>query len=447
VNLEQKKQHYKDRLVTAAEAVTHIKSGDRVMVGHAVGEPTTLVNAMCDNYQNYRNVEIMHEVLMGEGRYCAPEMAGYFYHNALFVGARSRPAVNSGRAGYMPGYFHTIPRLIKDGELKINVALCTVSPPDRHGYCSLGVSVDYMKAAVAHADLVIAQVNKEMPYTLGDSFISVEDIDYFVEKDEPIIELQSGAIGEVEDAIGRNCAKLVEDGSCLQLGIGSIPDAVLAHLKDKKDLGLHTEMFSDGAIELIESGIINCRAKNFFPGKIVATFLMGSKALYDFADNNSMIHMAPVDFVNDPYVAGKNNKLVAINSLIEVDLKGQVASESAGLRQISGVGGQVDFCRAARLSKGGKAILAFPSITKKGVSKIVPFLQQGATVTTNMYDVEYFVTENGIANLRLKNNDKRARALIHIAHPSVQDELIAEYERRFGQKYVALTDEDAATLG
>lgn len=447
MNLKEMFQHYKNRSITAEEAVTHIKSGDRVMVGHACGEPTALVDAMVKNHQNYQNVEVIHEVLMGTGDYCSPEMEGHFVHNALFVGGTARKAVNCGQAVYTPGYFHTIPQLIKEGELKINVALLTVSTPDQYGYCSLGISVDYMMAAVRHADLVIAQVNKEMPYALGDCFVSLQDIDYFVNHDAPMIELQPGPIGEVEAAIGKNCARLVQDGDCLQLGIGSIPDAVLANLQDKKDLGLHTEMFSDGAIDLIEAGVINCRAKNYHPEKIVATFLMGTKKLYDFVTDNPMVHMAPVDYVNDPYIASKNDNLIAINSLIEVDLKGQVASESAGLRQISGVGGQVDFCRAARLSKGGKAILAFPSITKKGISKIVPFLQEGATVTTNMYDVEYFVTENGICNLRVKNNEQRARALIHIAHPSVQPQLIAEYEKRFNRDYVAMTPEEAMAIG
>lgn len=447
MTLQEKIKYYQDHLVSAAEAVTHIQSGDNVIIGHACGEPSVLVDAMVENYKSYKDVTIYHEVCMGKARYCEPEMAGHFFHNALFVGGNTRKAVNEGRAGYVPGYFHTIPTLIRNNELKIDTALIMVSPADEHGNFSLGISVDYALQSVKSARTVIAQVNPQMPRTLGDCVVSMEDIDWFVEADMPLIELQPGAIGEVEAAIGRNCASLVEDGSCLQLGIGSIPDAVLANLKDKKDLGLHTEMFSDGAIDLIESGVINCRAKNFHNGKIVATFLMGTRRLYDYVNNNMGVHMAPVDYVNDPYIAAKNDKLVAINSLIEVDLKGQVASESAGLRQISGVGGQVDFCRAARLSKGGKAILAFPSITKKGASKIVPILQEGATVTTNMYDVEYFVTENGIANLRLKNHERRARALIFIAHPSVQPELIEAYEKRFHQKYVPMTAEEAASIG
>ncbi|NLL65828.1 MAG: acetyl-CoA hydrolase/transferase family protein [Clostridiaceae bacterium] len=438
---------YKKRLVSADEAVKHIKSGDSILISHACGEPQALIDAMVDNYKNYKDVRIYHEVCMGEAKYCEPEMAGHFFHDALFVGANVRKAVNEGRAGYVPGYFHTIPTLIRDGELKLDVALLQSSLPDANGYVSFGISVDYALAAVECAQTVIVQVNPNMPRTLGNSFVHIDDIDYLVEADTPLIELHPGAISEAEAAIGRYCASLVEDGSCLQLGIGSIPDAVLANLKDKKDLGLHTEMFADGALDLIESGVINCRAKNFHPNKIVATFLMGTRKLYDFVDDNPFVEMQPVDYVNDPYIASKNDKLVAINSCIEVDLKGQVASESAGLRQISGVGGQVDFCRAARLSKGGKAILAFPSLTRKGASKIVPFLQQGATVTTNMYDVEYFVTENGIANLRMKNLEQRARALISIAHPSVQDELIAEYEDRFKQDYKAMSTEVAAGIG
>ncbi len=447
MNLEQKKQYYKDHTISAAEAVKHIKSGDRVLIGHACGEPSRLVDAMAANYKSYENVEVVHEVAMGTAPYCAPEMAGHFFHNALFLGSNTRKAVNAGQAAYLPGYFHTVPTLIRTGDLPLDVALLTVTPPNDEGYCSFGISVDYAVAAAKYAKTVIVQVNENMPFTYGDCLISVEDIDWFVEGHDPLIELPPGPIGEVEAAIGKNCASLVPDGATLQLGIGSIPDAVLANLKDKKNLGLHTEMFSDGAIDLIESGVINSKAKNFHPGKIVATFLMGTKRLYDYVDRNPIVHMAPVDHVNDPYIASKNDKLVAINSCIEVDLKGQVASESAGLRQISGVGGQVDFMRATRLSKGGVSILAFPSITKKGISKIVPFLQEGATVTTNLYDVEYFVTENGIANLRMKNLEQRARALILIAHPSVQADLIAEYEKRFGKKYVAMTAEEAARRG
>jgi len=438
---------YDERLLSAEEAVKKIKSGDRVMIAHACGEPTALVDAMVANHKAYKDVEITHEVVMGTAEYCKEEMEGHFYHNALFLGASVREAVNSGRAGYMPGYFHTIPDMIRSGHFDIDVALLHCSPPDSNGYMSFGVSVDYSLACTEAAKLVIVQVNKHMPRTLGNSFIHYTEADIIVEHDQKLIELLPGAIGEVEDAIGKNCASLIEDGDCLQLGIGSIPDAVLSNLGDKKDLGLHTEMFSDGALEFIEKGVINCSKKNFNPNRAVATFLMGSQKLYDFVDDNPFVHMAPVDYVNNPYIAGKNDNLVAINSIVEVDLKGQVASESIGLRQISGVGGQVDFCRAARISRGGKAIFAFPSITNRGDSKIVPFLNEGATVTTNMYDVEYFVTENGVANLRYKNLEDRARALIHIAHPSVQEELILEYEKRFFKDYVAMSTEEVRRLG
>ena len=310
--------------------------------------------------------------------------------------------------------------------------LIQVSAPDEHGFCSLGVSVDYTKPAAEAAKLVIAQVNKNMPRTLGDSFLHVSRLDWVVEHDCPVIELQPPVIGDVEKAIGENCASLVRDGDTLQLGIGAIPDAVLLFLKDKKDLGIHSEMVSDGVVELVEAGVITNRRKTLHPGKSVVTFLMGTKRLYDYVDNNPAVEMYPVDYVNNPVIAAQNDNLVSINSCVQVDLMGQVVSTSVGLKQISGVGGQVDFVRGANMSRGGRTIMAMPSTAAKGsISKIVPFIDHGAAVTTNRYDVNYVVTEYGIARLKGKTLKDRARALIEISHPNFRESLQAEFEERF----------------
>ncbi len=426
------KDSYKNALVSAEEAVSKIKSNSRIVVSHAVGEPLDLIDALVKNREQYENLEIVHMVAMGKGEYVKPGMEKYFHHNALFVGASTREAVKSGRADYTPCFFYEVPRLFKKGYLPIDVALIQVSEPDEHGYCSFGVSNDYSKPGAESAKLVIAEVNKNMPRTLGDSFIHVSDIDYIVESSHPIIELKPAKIGEVEKAIGKYCASLIEDGSTLQLGIGAIPDAVLLFLKDKKDLGIHSEMISDGVVELVEAGVINNKKKTLHPGKIVVTFLMGTKRLYDFIDNNPMIESYPVDYVNDPMVIMKNYKMVSINSCVQVDLMGQVCSESIGLKQISGVGGQVDFIRGTSMAEDGKAIIAISSTAAHGkVSRIVPFLDKGAAVTTSRNEVDYIITEYGIAQLRGKTLKQRAEALINIAHPDFRDSLTGEFNRRF----------------
>ena len=340
-----------------------------------------------------------------------------------------------GRADFTPVYFSEIPALLRD-HLHPNVALIQVSPPDEHGYCSLGVSVDYTKTAAEEADLVIAQVNQNMPRTLGDSFLHVTRFDCIVESCTPVIELPPPKISQVERAIGQNVAQLVRDGDTLQLGIGAIPDAVLLFLKEKNDLGIHTEMFSDGVVELAEAGNITNQKKTLHRGQSVATFLMGTRRLYDYVDNNPAVAMYPVQYVNDPYVIAQNDNLVSINSCVQIDLMGQVVSTSVGLRQISGVGGQIDFVRGANMSKGGRAIMAMPSTTGKGkVSKIVPFLDPGSAVTTTRNDVNYVITEYGIAQLRGKTLRQRAEALIEIAHPDFRDALREEYRRRFPRTY------------
>lgn len=428
-------EEYKSKLCSAQEAVSHIKSGDRVVVTHATGEPVLLTDAMVKNYKQYRNVEIVHMVAMGKAEYCNPEMEGHFRHNSLFLGGNARKAAIDGRADFTPVYFSKIPELFRE-TLHPDVVLLHLSPPDRHGYCSFGISVDYTKPVAEHSKICIAQINKNMPRTLGDSFIHISKLDYIVEADTPIIELPPPKITDVEQAIGRNCAELIQDGDTLQLGIGAIPDAVLGFLGEKNDLGIHTEMFSDGVVDLVKAGVINNSRKTIHKGKSIATFLMGTRKLYDYADNNPEVYMMPVDYVNDPVVIAQNDNMVSINSCVQVDLMGQVVSTSVGLKQISGVGGQVDFVRGANMSKNGRTIMAMPSTAGGGkISKIVPFIDEGAAVTTSRYDVNYVVTEYGIAHLKGKTLKDRAKALISIAHPNFKDDLIYHYQNRFNCKW------------
>jgi 4-hydroxybutyrate CoA-transferase len=437
------KEEYKKKLTTAEEAVKSIKSGNRVVVGHAYGQPQKLVNAMVAHKNACENVEIVHMVSLSPAPYCNQEMRQHFIHNSFFVGVNSRKAVNEGRAKYTPCFFHEIPRLFSSGILPVDVVMCQLSPPDDEGYCSFGISVDYTKPAAEASKMVIAQVNDEMPRTRGDSFIHVSKLDYIVEHDEPLIELGVEKTGNTsmekeqyvakvtsEMDIGRYCAELIEDGACLQLGIGAIPDAVLPFLEEKNDLGIHTEMFSDGAVDLIRKGVINGERKNIDRGKLVACFLMGTKKLYDFVNDNPMVDMHPVNYTNDPYIIGRNDKVVSINSCLQVDLLGQVASDTIGPTQFSGVGGQVDFVRGAARSKGGKSILAFPSTAGGGkYSRIVPRLDPGAVVTTSRCDVHYIVTEYGLADLRGKSVRERAEQLIAIAHPDFRPQLQEEMNK------------------
>ncbi|MCI9297372.1 MAG: acetyl-CoA hydrolase/transferase family protein [Lachnospiraceae bacterium] len=426
---------YQDRSMSAREAIRLIQNGDRVVIGHAAGVPLAITDVMAEHKEDYRDVEIMQMVSMGNAKFAEPGTEGHFHLNSMFLGAHSRQAVKEGRGDFTPCCFSEIPGLFRD-YLPVDVAIIIVTPPDKDGYCSCGISVDYTLPAARCAKRVIAQVNPRMPRTHGDTFLHVSEIDAFVEIEEPILELAIPKIGEVERAIGENCAKLVHDGDTLQLGIGGIPDAVLLFLKGKKDLGIHSEMISDGVVELIEAGVITNKRKTLHPGKTVVTFLMGTKRLYDYADDNPSIYMCGVDYVNDPFVIAGNDNLISINSCIQVDLQGQVAAESAGLSQISGIGGQTDFVRGARRSKGGKSIMAIASTAKKGtVSKIVPFLDEGAAVSTSRTDVDYVVTEFGIAALRGKSLKQRAAALIRIAHPDFRKGLREEYEKRFHCKF------------
>ena len=434
-NLQEWEKIYQDRSMSAREAIRLIQNGDRVVIGHAAGVPLAITDVMAEHKEDYRDVEIMQMVSMGNAKFAEPGTEGHFHLNSMFLGAHSRQAVKEGRGDFTPCCFSEIPGLFRD-YLPVDVAIIIVTPPDKDGYCSCGISVDYTLPAARCAKRVIAQVNPRMPRTHGDTFLHVSEIDAFVEIEEPVLELAIPKIGEVERAIGENCAKLVRDGDTLQLGIGGIPDAVLLFLKGKKDLGIHSEMISDGVVELIEAGVITNKRKTLHPGKTVVTFLMGTKRLYDYADDNPSIYMCGVDYVNDPFVIARNDNLISINSCIQVDLQGQVAAESAGLSQISGIGGQTDFVRGARRSKGGKSIMAIASTAKKGtVSKIVPFLDEGAAVSTSRTDVDYVVTEFGIAALRGKSLKQRAAALIRIAHPDFRKGLREEYEKRFHCKF------------
>lgn len=422
---------YKKKLVSAEEAVSDIKSGQRVYISGNAATPYTLVKSLSARKDELKDVELVHVLLLGDDPFSRPEMQGHFRHNSLFVGPADRKAINEGRADYVPIFLHQIPNLFYSGQMPLDVALLHLSSPDEHGFMSYGVEVLCSKAAAETAKKVIAQVNEQMPRVLGDSFIHVSRIDKIVEVSEPLPELKKKPFSDVEKKIGGYVADLIDDCSTLQLGIGGIPDAVLAALKDRQDLGIHTEMVSDGVMEAIESGVITGAKKTSHPYKVILTFLLGSKKLYDFADNNPVFEAHPTDYTNHPFIVSQNDNMVAINSAIEVDITGQVCSDSIGKFIYSGFGGQVDFIRGAAHSKGGKPIIALPSTAQKGKSsRIVPFLKKGAGVVTTRADVTFVVTEYGVAYLHGKNLQERTIALINIAHPKFRDELIKEAKAR-----------------
>ena len=420
------------KLKTTAEAIQCVKSGDRVFVHGSAATPVCLVQALQDRYNELKNVELVSITNIGELNFDKAEYRKTFFFNSLFVSATTRNVVNSLDGDYVPVFLSEIPILFRKKILPLNVALIQVSPPDKHGFCSLGTSVDIAKAAVEMAEIVIAQVNPKMPRTHGDGFIAMDKIHSFVLQESELPEVDySSKTNDAIRQIGKNVASIIEDGATLQLGIGSIPDQVMQNLLDHKNLGIHTEMMSDGVIPLIEKGIINNSMKKLNVGRSVTSFVAGTRKLYDFVDDNPQIKVMDIAYVNDTSIIRQNPKATAINSAIEIDLTGQVCADSIGTYQYSGIGGQMDFIRGASLSEGGKPIIALPSITSKGLSRIVPFLKEGAGVVTTRGHVHWVITEFGIINLYGKNLKQRAKSLIEIAHPQHRELLDKAYHQRF----------------
>jgi acetyl-CoA hydrolase len=425
---------YRSRVTTAEEAVRDIASGDRVWIHPGCNTPTRLINAMVARAAELENVEVAHILTLADAPYAEPGMEGHFRHRSLFTGANVRSAVNEGRADFVPIHLHDVPALISSGQMPIDVALIHISPPDEHGFCSYGVGVDATKTAVEHARISIAMVNRQMPRTLGDSFVHVSKLTRIVEVDEPVLELpMSGEVSELARRIGENIASLIPDEATIQMGIGEIPDAVLDFLKDKKHLGVHTEMFSDGLVDLFEAGVVTNERKTLHRGKIVASFVIGTRRAFDFVDNNPFMEFHPNEYVNDPFIVSRNDLMVAINSALSIDITGQVCADSIGPRIYSGFGGQLDFIRGAARSKGGVPVIALPSTAREGtVSRLVDTLTPGSGVVTTRADVHYVVTEFGIANLYGRSLRERARSLIDIAHPDFREEL----ERAAGERKI-----------
>jgi len=421
---------YKKKLRTAEKALRVVQSGMRVYIQPGCAEPETLVEALIQRAPDVQDVEIVHMMTMGSAPYVAPEMEGHFRHNAVFIGSNVREAVNEGRADYTPVYLSEIEDLFESGAMPLDVALIEVSPPDSHGFCSFGVGVDTTLTAARVARYVIAQVNDQMPRTYGDSFIHVSKIDAVVESSRPLCEMKKHDVSDLQTAIARNVAGLIDDGAVLQTGIGGIPDAVLSLLLDRKDLGVHSELVSDGVIPLIDAGIITGARKNFKPRKIILGFCLGTRKLFDYVDNNPIFEFHPTAYTNDPGFIARNDNMVAINSALQVDLTGQVCSDSIGTYFYSGIGGQVDFLRGASRSKGGKPIITLASTAKnETISRIVPTLSPGAGVVTSRGLIRYVVTEYGVAYLHGKSIRERAKALIDIAHPKFREKLYEYCER------------------
>jgi len=424
------KDEYRRKKMSCMEAVQCIQSGMRVYIHPGCAEPEALVEALTVRAPFVKNVEVVHLMMTGRADYIAPQMEGHFRHNAMFIGGNVRQAINEGRADYTPIFLSEVEDLFESGQMPIDVALVQVSPPDAHGFCSLGVGVDATLTAARCAKLVIAQVNDQMPRTFGDCFIHMNDIDIVVEVSRPLCELKPHEITDVHHAIGKHISRLIEDGSTLQLGIGGIPDAVLLELTNHHNLGVQTEMLSDSAIPLIESGVINGNHKSIHRGKIILSFVLGSKKLFDYVNNNPIFEFHPNKYTNDPWVIAQNDKMVAVNSALQVDITGQVCADSIGTFFYSGIGGQVDFIRGAAHSKGGKPIIAIPATAKnETISRIVPMLDPGAGVVTSRGAVHYVVTEFGVAYLHGRTIRQRAEALIEIAHPKFRDELYAYCEK------------------
>ena len=415
------------KYLSAEDAVKAIKSNNRIYVQAAAATPTILTNALTERHSELKNVELCHLHTEGEARYADPKYIDSFHVNSFFLGANVRHTLKAGNGSYTPVFLSEVPQLFRKNVVPLDVTFIHVSPPDKHGYCSLGVSIEASLAAIENASLVIAQVNKNMPRTMGEGLIHESEIDILVETDMQIYEHYIPKPSKIEQTIGKYVADLIEDKSTLQMGIGIIPNAVLSNLGSHKNLGIHTEMFSDGIIDLILNDVINGDYKGVSPGRAMATFAMGSRRLYDYMDDNPYIEMRDSSFVNDVKEIRKNDKMVAINSAIEVDLTGQICADSIGTKIYSGVGGQMDFVRAASLSNQGKAIIALPSTTKKGISRIVPYLKEGAGVVTTRAHVHYVITEYGVANLYGKTIKQRVNELIGIAHPDHRENLEREY--------------------
>lgn len=423
--------------VSANEAVKVIRSGDHVHLSSVASAPRILIEAMCRRGKagELKDVKIHHLHTEGQAPYTDPEFEGVFFHQGFFIGANVRKSVQSGYSDYIPVLLSETQKLYRCGALKCDVAMIQVCPPDKHGFVSLGTSVDATLAAIECAKTVIAVVNRYEPRAWGQAMIPMDMIDIFVEDDTPLLPADFHEPDEVEEAIGRHCAELVEDGACLQMGIGAIPNAVLAQLGSHRNLGIHTEMFADGVLRLVEKGVINGSAKGIDKGKLVSTFVMGSQKCYEFLDDNPMVSMMDVGYTNNPFNIAQNPKTTAINSALQVDLTGQVCADSLGTKFYSGAGGQVDFIYGASLSEGGKAIIAMPSSTKRGESKISPTLFEGAGVVTSRAHIHYLVTEYGAVDLYGKSLQERAKLIISIAHPDHREELDRAAFRRFGPHY------------
>ncbi len=423
-------EKYKSKVFNSDEALKVVKSGDNIVVQPGCAAPMELLRALVRKKDDLSDVILYHILIVGDLPYIAPGMEKHFKHKAFFIGGNTRQAVNEGRSEFIPIFLSEVTMLFKRGVIIPDVALINVSPPDEHGFCSYGIDVGNIKTPAEKSKVIIAQINDKMPRGLGNSFIHLNKIDFIVEHNEDLMELPqvdpnaTPSVLAAYDKIGQYIAEMIENGSTLQMGIGAIPDSVMKYLKHHKDLGIHTEMFSDGIVELVEEGIINGEQKTLHQGKIIAGFVLGTKKSYQFIDNNPIIEFHPQEYVNDPFVIAKNNKMVAINSAIEVDLTGQVCSDSFGTKFYSGIGGQVDFIRGSAHSEGGKPIIALPSTTKdEKISRIVCTLKNGAGVVTSRGDVHYVVTEYGVAYLFGKSIQERAKALIKIAHPKFRDEL------------------------
>ena len=424
------RDEYHAKSMSARDALRCVQSGMRVYIHPGCAEPEELVGALLERAPHVQDVEVVHLLTFGRSEYVNPEYAGHFRHNAMFIGGNVREAVNDGRADYTPVSLSEIEDLFEDGAMSFDVALIQVSPPDDHGFCSFGVGVDTTLTATRHSRRVIAQVNDQMPRTYGDSFIHVSRLDAVVETSRPLCELMPSPPNEVTRQIAHHVASLIEDGATLQTGIGGIPDAVLPLLMDRKDLGVHSELVSDGVIPLIEAGVVTGAAKTFHPRKVLVGFVLGTRRLFDFVNNNPMFEFQRTAYCNDPRRIALNDRMVAINSALQIDITGQVCSDSIGPYFYSGIGGQVDFLRGASWSKGGKPIIALPSTASKGkVSRIVPMLNPGAGVVTSRGLIRYVVTEYGVAYLHGHTIRERAQALIQIAHPDFREELYEYCER------------------